>query len=50
VKHGCIERAVDWQYSSIHKFISTGILNENWGTDVNRETMDSFDEMSFNPM
>ena len=50
VKHGYVERAVDRQYSSIHKFISAGILNENWGADVSRQTMDSFAEMSFNPM
>ena len=31
VKHGYVERAVDWPYSSIHKHLSKGILRRDWG-------------------
>jgi len=31
VKHGYVERAVDWPYSSIHEYISKGILSRDWG-------------------
>ena len=45
-----VERAVDWQYSSIHRFISAGVLNKDWGGDVRCEEVDSFGEMSFRPI
>ncbi|WP_026052654.1 REP-associated tyrosine transposase [Gayadomonas joobiniege] len=32
VKHGYVERAVDWPYSSIHKYIRDGVISKNWGT------------------
>jgi putative transposase len=32
VKHGHAARASDWPYSSIHRFIRTGELRENWAT------------------
>lgn len=31
VKHGYVTRASDWPYSSIHRFITAGILDQNWG-------------------
>ena len=30
VKHGYVERAVDWQYSTIHDYIKRGVLLEDW--------------------
>jgi putative transposase len=30
VKHGCVKRAVDWPYSSIHRYIRSGDLPEDW--------------------
>ncbi|MAX24261.1 MAG: transposase [Phycisphaeraceae bacterium] len=33
VKHGYVNRPVDWQYSSIHRYVSEGILTSDWGTD-----------------
>ncbi|MDH5571151.1 MAG: transposase [Gammaproteobacteria bacterium] len=30
VKHGYIKRPVDWPYSSIHKFIETGLIDKDW--------------------
>ncbi|MEH6576261.1 MAG: transposase [Amphritea sp.] len=32
VKHGYVERASDWPFLSIHKFISNGVLNRDWGS------------------
>jgi len=31
VKHGLVMRPVDWQYSSIHRYIQQGILTPDWG-------------------
>ena len=31
VKHGHVKRAVDWEFSSIHRYIKTGVLSEDWG-------------------
>lgn len=31
VKHGYVERASDWPFSSIHKYIGNGMLNRDWG-------------------
>ena len=30
VKHGLVERAVDWPYSSIHRDIARGIVEPEW--------------------
>lgn len=32
VKHGYVDRPVDWQYSSIHKYIKDGVLQTSWGS------------------
>ena len=31
VKHGYVERAVDWELSTIHSFIEKGLLTADWG-------------------
>ena len=31
VKHGHVKRAVDWKYSSIHRYIRTRTLPRDWG-------------------
>jgi putative transposase len=37
VKHGYVEKASDWPYSSIHREIERGNLTEDWGfLDVDR--------------
>jgi len=33
VKHGYVQSAADWPYSSIHRFIKEGFLPKNWGCD-----------------
>jgi putative transposase len=33
VKHGLVMRPVNWQYSSIHRYIQQGILTPDWGAD-----------------
>jgi putative transposase len=33
VKHGYVERAADWPYSSIHRFIKRGVVSLDWGGD-----------------
>jgi len=32
VKHGYVNKAVDWSYSSIHFYIKNGILKPDWGS------------------
>jgi len=31
VKHGLVQRAVDWPYSSIHRYVRLAWLSEDWG-------------------
>jgi REP-associated tyrosine transposase len=33
VKHGQVERAADWPYSTIHRFIREGRIAETWGVE-----------------
>lgn len=37
VKHGYASRAVEWPYSSIHRYIAAEILTENWGANEPKE-------------
>jgi len=32
VKHGYVDRPVDWPHSSIHRFIRKGLVEADWGT------------------
>jgi len=34
VKHGYVDSAVDWEYSSIHRYIKQGLMDKYWGTDI----------------
>lgn len=38
VKHGFVERAVDWPYSSIHRDIRAGLVAPEWSGEVARGT------------
>jgi putative transposase len=31
VKHGYVQRASDWQFSSINRYIASGIVEQDWG-------------------
>ena len=31
VKHGYVDNPIDWQYSTIHKYIESGIYPKDWG-------------------
>ncbi len=31
VKHGYVERAIDWRYSTIHYYVKRGIVCSDWG-------------------
>lgn len=33
VKHGYVSKPVEWEYSSIHKFIKKGIITKDWACD-----------------
>ena len=37
VKHGYVQRAVDWQFSSFHRYVKLGILPADWAGVVNDE-------------
>lgn len=34
VKHGHVERALDWPHSSFHRFVRQGVLAPDWGTSM----------------
>lgn len=44
VKHGYVERACDWPYSSIHRYIRMGWLNADWGVHEKSEEDGKFGE------
>ncbi|WP_203109121.1 REP-associated tyrosine transposase [Legionella bononiensis] len=33
VKHGYVPSAKEWPYSSFHRYVRNGVLQENWGYD-----------------
>jgi putative transposase len=43
VKHGLVERPVDWPHSTLHAYIKRGIVSADWGEDTVTET-NSFGE------
>jgi putative transposase len=32
VKHGYVNKASNWKFSSIHRYIKQGIISDNWGS------------------
>jgi putative transposase len=37
IKHGLVEKAVDWEWSSFHRFVKEGIYDDDWvGGDIGR--------------
>ncbi|BCL75933.1 transposase [Jeongeupia sp. HS-3] len=37
VKHGHAHRAVDWPYSSVHRYVAAGLLAADWGGESDVE-------------
>jgi len=37
VKHGYVQRAIDWQYSSFHLWIERGVYPRDWATQQDME-------------
>ena len=37
VKHGLVDRVVDWPYSSFHRQVENGVYPENWGANLTLE-------------
>jgi putative transposase len=31
VKHGYVQRIIDWPYSTFHRFVNDGIYPPDWG-------------------
>ena len=40
VKHGYVNQASEWSYSTIHQYIKNGILSQNWGKAYESEDRD----------
>jgi putative transposase len=34
VKHGYVKRPIDWSFSTLHRYVQTGVLPENWASDL----------------
>ena len=34
MKHGLVERVVDWPYSTFHRLVAEGVYSEDWGGSV----------------
>jgi hypothetical protein len=37
VKHGLVERVVDWRWSSFHRYVRMGYYEQDWGGPVGKE-------------
>jgi len=37
VKHDYVDKAIDWPYSTIHKYIAKGVLTRDWGCEAESE-------------
>jgi len=44
VKHGYVSKSVDWEYSSIHKYIKNGTIPKDWGLSPEWDCHDRFEE------
>ncbi len=44
VKHGYVEQASAWKYSSIHRYIEAGALEQDWGGGRSLPESDGFGE------
>ena len=38
VKHGLVKRAVEWPYSTIHRYVRLGAVNPDWASDEGEES------------
>ena len=39
VKHGCVRRAMDWEFSTFHRYVRAGWIPENWGGETIPDTV-----------
>lgn len=44
VKHGLVESAVDWPYSSFHRYLKEGVYGKDWGVSENVSDKPNFGE------
>ncbi|WP_299872956.1 transposase [uncultured Cocleimonas sp.] len=44
VKHGYVERAVDWKFSTLHSYVKKGLLTADWGCAEESLSMQLFGE------
>lgn len=33
-KHGYVKRPIDWPFSTLHRYVQTGVLPEHWANDL----------------
>jgi putative transposase len=44
VKHGLAERAIDWPHSTVHDYVSKGLLDHEWGGCVKQPNVNTHGE------
>jgi putative transposase len=44
VKHGLVERVLDWPHSTFHRYVKQGLYPVNWGENITSELGLSFGE------
>jgi putative transposase len=37
VKHGYVQKTIDWEYSSFHSYVRKGLIASDWGNEVKLE-------------
>ena len=44
LKHGLVQQAIDWPYSSLHRYVKAGMYPPDWSGDELLEGMAAYDE------
>ncbi len=44
VKHGYVKRVIDWEYSTFHRFVKSGLYDSEWGDNTDFNNSSTFGE------
>lgn len=44
VKHGLVQQAVDWPYSTLHRYIAQGVYPADWASEMQDNADSEFGE------
>lgn len=44
IKHGYVQRVIDWPYSSFHRDVRRGLFLPDWGGDITPGMVELYDD------